>query len=588
MKSENFEGSHYLILTDFQLNFDKNAGYLFAGPWCLADREDKPVKSSYHSYHWDDRDKLEKDYFYLESLHGRLLNALVSKLNEIHNVSYDLRYWQIILDPWLAYFIGAVFDRFETLRTILPEGRLLPITFFNISEIESIPFDTTQFVNFSNSEVWNQYIFQKIILDCFKSDFNFLINDTIETVDKKEEAKPNYDGLIRKIIFSFCKSPENIFLSGGISPQTVKAIKKESRTEKYFLYATNLLVKESDYSKRKLFELRKEKLGNFKPVNKFEEFIHANILFNIPKCVLEYYSQIKQESKFIGGNPKVIVSGGDHFYNTLIKNWIAEKVSNKSKLIISEHGGSLQVFRDLFDFEVNICDAKANWNIPFHEKHFQLPPLKYSQNARPGDELHVSRGGQILIVAADYPKYVLRVQFYPVSHQILSTFSFATEFYDNLKGKLQENVLIKPYPNDCGWNLKNRYLNYFGEDKVSKEVNLFKNLLSSRLVICTYPETTFSDALITNTPAILIYSDKYNKMHPISDELISALKDAKMLFYSPLEASRHVNEIYDQTEIWWASPEVTRAKALFFNQAIRLSDDWVKEWKDFLVRVSNS
>ena len=77
-------------------------------------------------------------------------------------------------------------------------------------------------------------------------------------------------------------------------------------------------------------------------------------------------------------------------------------------------------------------------------------------------------------------------------------------------------------------------------------------------------------------------------MHPISDELISALKKAKMLFYSPLEASKHVNEIYDHTELWWASPDVTLAKALFFNQAIRHSDDWVKEWKDFLVEVSNS
>jgi putative transferase (TIGR04331 family) len=588
MKSENFEGSNHLILTDFQFNYDINSDYLFAGPWCLADKEDKPDNSSYHSYHWDDRDKLEKDYFYLGSLHGRLLNALVSKLNEIHNTSFDLRYWQIILDPWLSYFICAAFDRFETLRTILPKGHLFPITFFNINEIESIPFDTTQFVNFSNSEVWNQYIFQKIILDCFKSDFNLSVNDKFISQDMGEESKPNYNGLIRRVIFTFCKSPKNIFLSGGISPEIVKAIEKESKTDRYFLYATNLLVKESDYSKRKLFELRNEKLENFEPVNKFEEFIHSNILFNMPKCALEYYSQIKQESRAIRRTPKVIVSGGEHFYNTLIKTWIAEQVTKNSKLIISEHGGSLQVFRDLFDFEVNICDAKAIWNIPFHKKHHQLPPLKYSYSAIPKDQLTIRRGDQILIIAADYPKYVLRAQFYPISHQILSTFTFVTEFYDNLEGLPQENVLIKPYPIDCGWNLKNRYLNYFGEDKVSKEVNLFKNLLSSRLVICTYPETTFSDALITDTPAILLYSDKYNKMHPISDELISALREAKMLFYSPMEASKHVNKIYERTDIWWASPEVTRAKALFFKQAIRLSDDWVIEWKDFLTRVSNS
>jgi len=190
MKSENFEGSPQLVLTDYCVDYDINSDYLFAGPWCLAVREDKPFKSSYHSYHWDDRDKLEKDYFYLGSLHRGILNALVSKLNEIHNVSCDLRYWQIILDPWLAYFISASFDRFETIRTLLPKGNLLPITFFRINEIESIPFDTTQFVNFSNSEVWNQYIFQKIILDSFKSDFNFQTKDKIEANEKEEKTNP--------------------------------------------------------------------------------------------------------------------------------------------------------------------------------------------------------------------------------------------------------------------------------------------------------------------------------------------------------------------------------------------------------------
>lgn len=588
MKSKNFAGSPQLVLTDYCFNYDINSDYLFAGPWCLADSDDKPVGSSYHSYHWDDRDKLERDYFYLETLHNRLLNVLVGKLNEIHKVSYDKRYWQIILDPWLAYFLSAAFDRFETLRTLLPKVKLLPVTFFNINELENIPFDTTEFVNFSNSEVWNQYIYQKIILDCFESDFNFSFIDTNENENIKGEAKFNYDSYIRKLIFAFCKSPDHIFLSGGISQETVRALKKESKTDKYFLYATNLLVRESDYSKRNLFDLRKEKLRDFIPENKFEQFIYSNILFNIPKCALELYSQIKQEAKTIRGTPKVIISGGDHFYNTLLKTWVAAKVSKNSKLIISEHGGSLQVFRDLFDFEVNICDAKANWSLPYHKKHFQLSPLKYSNESSLASGSDVIRGNQILIIAADYPKYVLRVQFYPLSHQILSTFDFSKEFYDHLDTNLQDNVLIKPYPIDCGWNLKMRYIKYFGENKVSKELNLFKNLRSSRLVICTYPETTFSDALITNTPAILLYSSEYNKMHPISDELIEALKDAKMLFHSPLEASKHVNEIYNQTDIWWTSPKVTLAKGLFFDHAIRLSEDWVEEWKGFLRRVSNS
>ena len=41
---------------------------------------------------------------------------MAQQLNEIHRVSYNTKFWQIIIGPWLLTFISAAWDRFESLR----------------------------------------------------------------------------------------------------------------------------------------------------------------------------------------------------------------------------------------------------------------------------------------------------------------------------------------------------------------------------------------------------------------------------------------------------------------------------------------
>ena len=68
-------------------------------------------------YHWDDRNKLYSDYQYLNIIYENMLKALTNQLNEIHSVDHSLRYWRILIGPWLAYFIQMVFDRWSMLNS---------------------------------------------------------------------------------------------------------------------------------------------------------------------------------------------------------------------------------------------------------------------------------------------------------------------------------------------------------------------------------------------------------------------------------------------------------------------------------------
>ena len=105
----------FLVTTSLEDTWPENdQSVLFLGEWCrLYARKDRWVNMDAEvlPYHWDDRNKLYKDYQYLLELFERVLKELTIELNNIHNVSYSLRYWRIIIGPWLMSFLTVIFDR---------------------------------------------------------------------------------------------------------------------------------------------------------------------------------------------------------------------------------------------------------------------------------------------------------------------------------------------------------------------------------------------------------------------------------------------------------------------------------------------
>ena len=57
------------------------------------------------NYHWSDKNKLDKDNYYLTLLYEKYLTSLSTILNKFHGIEQDHKYWRIIIGPWLRYFI---------------------------------------------------------------------------------------------------------------------------------------------------------------------------------------------------------------------------------------------------------------------------------------------------------------------------------------------------------------------------------------------------------------------------------------------------------------------------------------------------
>ena len=66
-------------------------------------------------YHGLDRDALYKDYQYAMEVYERTLVQLADNLNALHDANHSVRFWRIVLGPWLAYFIQILLDRYRAI-----------------------------------------------------------------------------------------------------------------------------------------------------------------------------------------------------------------------------------------------------------------------------------------------------------------------------------------------------------------------------------------------------------------------------------------------------------------------------------------
>ena len=91
------------------------------------------------------------------------INILKSELNKIHNINENLRYWKIIIGPWLRHFIDALYDRYEIINSLknIEDPLEIEISEYNFLDFTPVNFDNF-FFNFTEDN-WNDYIFSELL-----------------------------------------------------------------------------------------------------------------------------------------------------------------------------------------------------------------------------------------------------------------------------------------------------------------------------------------------------------------------------------------------------------------------------------------
>ena len=143
----------FLATTGNQKFWKTDEKILFLGEWCTMYDQKHVWSNLDHDIlpcHWDEWEKLDQRFTYLESIHEKYLENLASNLNDSHNEDHSLRYWRIILGPWLSYFTGIIYDRYLSIKSAIDSNKVTRTWIPPLKPERWVPKDTETFLIRSN------------------------------------------------------------------------------------------------------------------------------------------------------------------------------------------------------------------------------------------------------------------------------------------------------------------------------------------------------------------------------------------------------------------------------------------------------
>ena len=531
------------------------------------------------NYHWDNREKMHKDFKYLFQVYEQALLKITDELNLYHETDDSVDYWRIILGPWLIIYVHSLFDKWEILRNAFDNGK----KYFTVLETENTNTskDYNAFMDLIDSDSWNYSIYCRIIRSIYSLNVDMIKISTHPLIVKKNNFSITnsvkiFFKIALELIMKFLSSKnKKVFIHLNKLPLSRLIKLNISLFQIPQFYHKEFYFSPKKTNPDKHFRERKIKV---KKKNDFEFFLYNNILRDIPISYLESFRQIKKFTSTKKLNPLLIFTDIGHFDNDVFKVWLANQKKNKKKIYTVYHGGSIPIlFNTIEKHEEVISEKNITFFKPLNKKQFQLPPYFIKGGVREN-----FKGKYCSLIGFEHNRHTFKAASMPISNKTMDIFNLSIKFCKSLNKEVFDSLRIRPYPEDLGWNTSERYRDILKDSKIDTNKHLNSCFKSSKLIICTYPQTTFSEAMASGKPTILVYEPKYNENHNEAKELLHKLKCAKIIFNDPIKAAIHVNLHWDKIDEWWSSNEVVLARNYFYNSALRINYDWNKEWKLFI------
>ena len=502
----------FLATTALQSFWDKSQKILFLGEWCrLYDQRHVWSKLDYEvlPYHWNDRKKLYADFLYLNNVYEEYLRLLSDKLNEIHRVNHSLRYWRIIIGPWLRFFIEIFYDRYLSIQQAIRSGKVTNTWILPLDYYKWVPLDFKQFTNWYVSDEYNQYLYSRIIEYFKELPFEY-VNTEIIPPKKYLSRKFNYK--ILKVLLG------NLLYNYKIENLFPNKFKKITFISRYFSFLNIIklslslaqfpfFIDPKDLTKECTIntEVRQQILHNENKCG-FYELLNKLIFQQIPNVYLEAYDSMHLNSltKF-PKKPKVIFTDNAHVSNDGFKYWSAFCVEEGTKLIISQHGGHFGtgLFSSLQDHEIEIADKYLSWGWTENKTHKIVPlPSQKIDHCKKIKRLKVENTPKKFYWNLNIsPRYSYHLYSIPMASQWLDYIKFQIDFANNLMKEVRKKLICRPYKIDYGWKVIDRIKNEVRDIKFDLSFCRWKDIMSkASLVIETTNFTTFLESMAAEIP----------------------------------------------------------------------------------------
>jgi putative transferase (TIGR04331 family) len=575
--------SRLLVTTPLELTWSTREPILFLGEWCrLFERRAlwSTLDSEVLAYHWNDRNKLESDFHYLSDLHERLLVDLAAKLNEIHGVTHSVRYWRVLVGPWLGYFVQMFFDRWESIQHAVAQYELSATVVLTGAEKDLVPQNMADFNRLFVSDEWNHHIYAFILrryttVRCVEESRQERIaaipRGPISTISLRRVKRVAAQWLSRAV--SRLTHDNAAFLIKTYLPFWLEFAlhRRLGQTPQYWLTPEPEHVSVD-------WRARAWTVGRPTEVH-FESAVRELIPKQLPTTYLEGYARlVAQASKLRWPQrPRLIWTSNAHHGDDVFKAWAAAKVESGTPLVLGQHGGHFGVGRWNFieDHEIAIADRYLSWGWSKPQaKH--VIPIGQLKAKRP---LGVDHGSQpdALLVTFGIPRYSYWMYSIAVSGQYLNYLDDQYAFIEALPTEIRRRVVVRLYSSqstESSWNQKARMEARLPDGRFDGGRLEIKKLISrSRLFIATYNATTYLESFTMNVPTVIFWNPAHWELRDSAKSYFEDLKRVGIFHETPESAARHVAAIWNDVNGWWRSAEVREVVQRFIARYSQLTDN---------------
>lgn len=574
----------FLVVSPNKELWDESKPMLFLGEWCNLFKDlnyNKDLDIKIHPHHWEDKKKQEYDYEYLESLYETKLSDLNISLSKLHGLKPDLRFWRIVIGPWLKFFMDAIYDRYETIRLANIANNIEGTFIYDFQFDDNIPNDFYEFYDHLRNDDWNELIFFEIIKE-FNIPFK-KIGIKKKTILKNEiKLFSFFKNSLKKFLFFFNNIFSNYFndvvLFEMYTPLSKLINLQINLGQVPYIGHKNILS-----SNRKSDNNFRKKIFFSKTNDPFSKFINNQIINFIPRVYIENFNEIKKRvlNKY-PRNPKLIVTANAYQGSDSFKIWAAHYTQLNIPLIIHQHGGTFGIskYNQTETHQLKISDnfISWGWNKENYDNIKTLPSLKINPKKIDYDK----KNGDILLTLASTPRYFYNFFGVPNGPEFLDYIENQKLFIKNLNSNVYSKLKIRQDSTEFGWRISERISELIDDSKFDLKNTNFRNRLKKcKICISTYNATIFLETLAMNIPTIVFFDIKKYKIRKEAKKYFDLLERVGVFHINPKSAANFLNKIEPNIEEWWQSENVQNIVTDFCLTYAYNSSDWKQKWINF-------
>jgi len=585
----------FLVTTANRKYWKTDEKILFLGEWCKIYSE-KHIWSNidYETLPspWNKYQQLDSHFTYLEDIYEKYLKVFASNLNNYHNEDHSIKYWRIIIGPWLYRFITVIYDRYLSIKSAIDFNRVTNTWIPDLKPDRWVPVSSYDLLSLAcANNNYNLYLYGRLITKLgripfkIKEDKSFL-NPLDLPEFKHVTSVENKKTIIRDFIqISEKYIPDRfykiMFFSTGISFwNNIKLL---------FSLGQLPFVIPQFYPFRAPIEKNLRK--NIKvpeETNEFESILNDLVTEQLPISFFEGYLATRDKS--VGIYPKrtklILTSNRMGMHpDEGFRFWVANQVEKGVKLILIQHGGGYGLCNTFTEkHELEICSKFFSWG--WGGEQPKISPMTIIKNIDRSNI--ISANGKILsVISATTP-------FVPGADQVTTgnVFCFSHNYILQQKRFLNavcpevcKLLLLRPFK-DVGLNEVGQMTDMYPSIKIYKgDAPLIKQLRESRLCIHGYFGTSWLETLSMNFPTVVFWDLNRVRTLLSVQPYLDDLRRLKILHDTPESAAEFINEIYEDPLPWWMSSELQKVNNKFCHLFARTSKNWMKEWKQELIKL---